>query len=53
MLVLVCILLAGRNLSLLVGCEEVQTEPFLMAGPQQSFAPAHGAQAAQSDGYTQ
>lgn len=53
MLVLVCILLSGRYLSLLLGCEEVQTEPILMAGPQQSFVPAHGAQAVQTDGYTQ
>lgn len=53
MLVLVCILLAGRYLSLLVGCEEMQTEPFLMARPQQSFVAAHGAQAVQTDGYTQ
>lgn len=49
MLVLVCILLVGRYLSLLVGCEDVQTKPFLMAGPQQSFVPAHGAWAAQTD----
>lgn len=49
MLVLVCILLVGRYLSLLVGCEDVQTKPFLMAGPQQSFVPAHGARAAQTD----
>lgn len=49
MLVLVCILLVGRYLSLLVGCEDVQTEPFLMAGPQQSFVPAPGARAAQTD----